>query len=274
VKRKPPPYSGVAKYLGLFETTAPPARIVHETPRDKREKRKKLKQEEHQRSLEEEIKRWDPHKPSSAVAAVTTKDAYKTLFVARLSYDTTEETLRREFEAYGPVSRIRVVHKRGKDDILTGSDEGDQPRGYAFVEFAKEEDMRARGVLKCCGAFNSCPSHDAVGRFFSDFEAVRTVSSEYDAPRRRQAYKRADGRKVDGRRLLVDVERGRTVAKWRPRRLGGGLGATRRSGGPPRAAARPVSRPQQSYGARPSYGSGPPRRYRSRSRDRGYDRRR
>ena len=153
VKRKPPPYSGVAKYLGLFETTAPPARVVHETPRDKREKRKKLKQEAHQRSLEEEIKQWDPHKPSSAVAAVTTKDAYKTLFVARLSYDTTEETLRREFEAYGPVSRIRVVHKRDKDDILTGSDEGDAPRGYAFVEFEKEEDMRGRGVPSC-GAFN------------------------------------------------------------------------------------------------------------------------
>ena len=137
----------------MFETTAPPARIVHETPRDKREKRKKLKQEEHQKQLEEEIKQWDPHKPSSAVAAVTTKDAYKTLFVARLSYDTTAETLRREFEAYGPVSRIRVVHKRGKDDILTGSDEGDAPRGYAFVEFEREEDMRARGVPSCRGAF-------------------------------------------------------------------------------------------------------------------------
>ena len=204
---------------------------MHETPRDKREKRKKLKQEEHQRSLDEEIKKWDPHKPSPAAASVTTKDAYKTLFVARLSYDTTEDTLRREFEAFGPVSRIRVVHKRSKDDVLTGDDVEEQPRGYAFVEFEKEEDMR-------------------------------------------QAYKRADGRKVDGRRLLVDVERGRTVAKWRPRRLGGGLGATRRSGGPPRPS-RPAPRaPQSSYGARPSYQSGPPRRYRSRSRDRGYDRRR
>ena len=231
VKRKPPPYSGVAKYLGLFEATAPPARIVHETPRDKREKRKKLKAEEHQRQLEDEIKAWDPHKPSVNVASVTTQDAYKTLFVARLSYDTTEDTLRREFEGYGPVARIRVVHKRSKDDVLTGDDVEEQPRGYAFVEFEKEEDMR-------------------------------------------QAYKRADGRKVDGRRLLVDVERGRTVAKWRPRRLGGGLGATRRSGGPPRPS-RPAPRaPQSSYGARPSYQSGPPRRYRSRSRDRGYDRRR
>jgi len=44
------------------------------------------------------------------------------------------------------------------------------------------------------------------------------------------AYKQADGRKIDGRRVLVDVERGRTVPNWRPRRLGGGLGTTRVGG--------------------------------------------
>ena len=42
------------------------------------------------------------------------------------------------------------------------------------------------------------------------------------------AYKHADGRKIDGRRVLVDVERARTVKGWRPRRLGGGLGGTRK----------------------------------------------
>lgn len=36
------------------------------------------------------------------------------------------------------------------------------------------------------------------------------------------------GRKIDGRRVVVDVERGRTVKGWRPRRLGGGLGGTRK----------------------------------------------
>ena len=41
------------------------------------------------------------------------------------------------------------------------------------------------------------------------------------------AYKQADGRKVDNKRVLVDVERGRTVPNWRPRRLGGGLGSSR-----------------------------------------------
>ena len=34
------------------------------------------------------------------------------------------------------------------------------------------------------------------------------------------AYKYADGKKIDGRRVLVDVERARTVKDWLPRRLG------------------------------------------------------
>ena len=31
---------------------------------------------------------------------------------------------------------------------------------------------------------DSCPSHNEVGGFVFEFEAIRTVSSEYDAPRR------------------------------------------------------------------------------------------
>lgn len=37
------------------------------------------------------------------------------------------------------------------------------------------------------------------------------------------AYKHADGKKIDGRRVLVDVERARTVKGWLPRRLGKSL---------------------------------------------------
>ena len=34
------------------------------------------------------------------------------------------------------------------------------------------------------------------------------------------AYKYADGKKIDNKRVVVDVERGRTVKSWKPRRLG------------------------------------------------------
>lgn len=84
------------------------------------------------------------------------RNAFKTLFVGRLSYDTTEKKLRREFEQYGAIRRIKMV-----TDTVTGN-----PRGYAFIEFEREEDMTL-------------------------------------------AYKKADGRKIDDRRIVVDVERGR-----------------------------------------------------------------
>ena len=34
------------------------------------------------------------------------------------------------------------------------------------------------------------------------------------------AYKYGDGKKIDGKRVVVDIERGRTVKTWRPRKLG------------------------------------------------------
>jgi U1 small nuclear ribonucleoprotein 70kDa len=83
-------------------------------------------------------------------------NAYHTLFVSRLAYETTEKKLRREFEQYGPIKTVKIV-----------LDNEGKPRGYAFIEFEREEDMT-------------------------------------------NAYKRADGRKIDGRRIIVDVERGRS----------------------------------------------------------------
>lgn len=45
----------------------------------------------------------------------------------------------------------------------------------------------------------------------------------------KNAFQRADGKRIKGRRILVDVERGRTVPSWKPRKLGGGLGKTRQN---------------------------------------------
>jgi U1 small nuclear ribonucleoprotein len=42
------------------------------------------------------------------------------------------------------------------------------------------------------------------------------------------AIDKGNGRKVDGKRVLTDEERGRTRKDWLPRRLGGGRGDTRR----------------------------------------------
>ncbi|XP_060926031.1 U1 small nuclear ribonucleoprotein 70 kDa-like [Limanda limanda] len=167
------PYRGIAPFIRHFEDprdVPPPTRAETRDQRLERKRREKL--ERRQVVAETELKLWDPHNDPNAQG-----DAFKTLFVARVNYDTTESKLRREFEVYGPIKRIYMVHNK-----RTG-----KPRGYAFIESEHERDMHS-------------------------------------------AYKHADGKKIDGRRVLVDVERGRTVKGWQPRRLGGGLGATRRGG--------------------------------------------
>uniref|UniRef100_A0A1I7ZZ04 U1 small nuclear ribonucleoprotein 70 kDa n=1 Tax=Steinernema glaseri TaxID=37863 RepID=A0A1I7ZZ04_9BILA len=56
-----------------------------------------------------------------------------------------------------------------------------------------------------------------------------TVMCSYELTNFTAAYKKADGIKIDGRRVVVDYERGRTQKNWLPRRLGGGKGDTRRN---------------------------------------------
>ena len=40
------------------------------------------------------------------------RNAYHTLFVARISFDTTEKKLRREFEQYGPVRTVKMINDK------------------------------------------------------------------------------------------------------------------------------------------------------------------
>ncbi|KAL7009796.1 hypothetical protein EMMF5_000704 [Cystobasidiomycetes sp. EMM_F5] len=128
---------------------------------------------ERKRKREENFaKALSEYKPTEDKEAVG--DAYKTLFISRLAYEATEDDLRREFSYYGPIERIRIIRDS------SGKKKG-KSRGYAFVLYESERDMKA-------------------------------------------AYKDADGIKILGRKILVDVERGRTVKGWKPRRLGGGLG--------------------------------------------------
>jgi hypothetical protein len=83
-----------------------------------------------------------------------------------------------------------------------------KPRGYAFVEFEHERHMRGTCWMWLC-------SRDVANRSFCA-----------------EAYKYANGKKIDNRRVVVDVERGRLDPQWKPRRLGGGLGTTRAAKGP------------------------------------------
>ncbi|XP_022562407.1 U1 small nuclear ribonucleoprotein 70 kDa [Brassica napus] len=87
------------------------------------------------------------------------------------------------------------------------------------------------------------------------------------------AYKQGDGKKIDGRRVPVDVERGRTVPNWRPRRLGSGLGTTRVPG--EKITGEEEQKQQQPSQGRSSRSEEPrAREDREKSRDRGKERER
>jgi cold-inducible RNA-binding protein len=54
----------------------------------------------------------------------------KNLFVGNMSFQSTEADLRGLFEPYGQVTRVHIVNDR----------ETGQPRGFAFVEMANDEE--------------------------------------------------------------------------------------------------------------------------------------
>ncbi|CAN8254782.1 unnamed protein product [Cochlearia groenlandica] len=214
-KRKCPPYTGMAQFVGNFAEPgdpeyAPPKPVV-ETPAQKRERIQKSRLEKGAEKVAEDFKKYDPNNDPNASG-----DPYKTLFVSRLNYESTESKIKREFESYGPIKRVQLV-----TDKLTN-----KPRGYAFIEYMHTRDMKA-------------------------------------------AYKQADGQKIDGRRVLVDVERGRTVPNWRPRRLGGGLGTSRVSVVAGEETVGEQQQPQQQQQGRSSRSEEPtkPREEREKSRE-------
>src|SRR6056297_3127844 len=91
-KPPPRPYTGISQYVGLFETDEPPPRERFLSYKERKAAERAALMKVHAEKVEMEVEDWDPKKDEKA-----TEDPYKTLMVARLSYDTTEKKLRREF---------------------------------------------------------------------------------------------------------------------------------------------------------------------------------
>lgn len=99
------------------------------------QKRDRLRLEKKQYQLEIQKDDFPLYKPTEDNKIKG--DAVKTLFVGRLSYDTKESDLEREFGRFGPIERIRIV----KDE--TQPQKGKKAhKGYAFVVYEREKDMR------------------------------------------------------------------------------------------------------------------------------------
>ncbi|KAL4953994.1 U1 small nuclear ribonucleoprotein of 70kDa MW N terminal-domain-containing protein [Aspergillus filifer] len=164
--------SGVAQFLSEAKKEAKETEYNPTETWLQRKWRQKLEKKERiSKNLTEGLQAYDPNEDAQARG-----DPFKTLFVSRLSYEVTEQDLEREFGRFGPIERIRIVK-----DTVTPKGAKKPHRGYAFIVYEREKDMKA-------------------------------------------AYKETDGIRIRDRRVLVDVERGRTVKGWKPRRFGGGLG--------------------------------------------------
>ena len=55
------------------------------------------------------------------------------IYIGNMSFDTTEETVRQAFEAYGEITSINLISDRD-----TG-----RPKGFGFVEMASDEHAKA-----------------------------------------------------------------------------------------------------------------------------------
>ncbi|KAM3407924.1 hypothetical protein ACQJBY_001324 [Aegilops geniculata] len=109
-KRKLPAYTGMAQFVSRFAEPgdpeyAPPVPTC-ETKAEKKDRIRKLKLEQGADKVAKELQNYDPQSDPN-----TTSDPYKTLFVARLNYETSESRVKREFEAYGPIKRVGACGK-------------------------------------------------------------------------------------------------------------------------------------------------------------------
>jgi U1 small nuclear ribonucleoprotein len=173
-KRKSP-MLGVVQYLKEFETNPPLDRVVNPTPKVLKAEKSRNQKIQHEEELQPRLEEYRKFQRECG-GEYNGMNCYNTLFVGRLAYEVTERKLLREMEAFGPVKDIKLV-----------TDRDGKSRGYGFVEYDNEEDMK-------------------------------------------RSYRGADAMRIEGREIVVDVERGHTVPTWLPRRLGGGLGGTRLGG--------------------------------------------
>lgn len=125
---------GLAGYMNEFEEGAPPPRAPPPPSRSERlEARRSARVAAAAQALAASTAAWKPKEDPSIKG-----NALATLFVARLPKATTERQLANVFKEFGEIRDMRIVKdKEGKS------------KGYAFLEFEDEADVRVRGVFVC-----------------------------------------------------------------------------------------------------------------------------
>jgi len=124
--------------LKKFENGPPPEREYNPTRWEIALKWKEDWLVEEYEKIKEIKWNWDPNKELEKKETSTT-DPWKTIFVGRLNFKTTEQTLKSAFEKYGTVVKATIVKN------------GEKSWGYGFVEYKHWEDAseaykRANGI--------------------------------------------------------------------------------------------------------------------------------
>ncbi len=105
VAPKPPP---LFQSLEFMDKGPNPPVEDFEPPKERKKRLKAERDEKHKEMKLKEAEQF--YLPNENELA--TKDAYKTLFVARLSYETSEKKLWREFGSFGQIVSVHVIHNR------------------------------------------------------------------------------------------------------------------------------------------------------------------
>lgn len=150
--------SGVGQYLQAFKEYEDEY-VPSESWLQKRDRARLEKKEAHTKLITEGFK--GDYKPSDD--SQIKGDAFKTLFISRLSYDTETKDLEREFGRFGPIERVlltqlslcRAWHLtcRSQIRIVTNAQAEEKAskkkrnRGYAFVVYEREKDMKGNFPL-------------------------------------------------------------------------------------------------------------------------------
>lgn len=128
--RRKNPITGVSAYMKYADTSPPPPREVQETAQSKREKIRQQKAAEHAKKLEPLIAEYRKMQKEQG-GEYEGMNCYNTLFVGRLAFEVDERKLLREMEAFGAVKYIKIP-----------KDAQGKSRGFAFVEYEHEDDMK------------------------------------------------------------------------------------------------------------------------------------
>jgi U1 small nuclear ribonucleoprotein len=143
--RKTAPISGVAQFLPELQKYKE-TDVYHPTESwlQRRDRKKREKKEKLERLVTEAPEHYRPDKDTNIRG-----DAFKTLIVARLSYEADEKDLEKEFGRFGPIERVcdpREALIRSSANIITDS------RCYRYScrrEAKQEEEAPQRLCFRC-----------------------------------------------------------------------------------------------------------------------------